>query len=625
MTAPSQPAGPTARLVMGAALIAAVSSCGALIAAVASCGVSRAGDSRDDSKNRDWPAASQSAEETVDLICLAAEHPIIIRVHIWVDGQPMSEFRAAIARRLFDSFDANKNGLLEGKELAALPTPKMLAAAGRSAESRSRPAPASLVPKQGRVTPEAWSQFLFPPAASPLASISFVSPPAEMIARAAVMDMPASGGELAALLSAIDSDGDGRLSVAELSHVDSLFRLLDLNDDDQISRSEFVAPVDSRWTINPAQQGSARLVTPLEQIPRTGDKSALIRRLIETFAPAPDPHAGKSGAQPGTTPRDAKAASKSPGIPLAVFAPGDDAAAKRIARFDKNGDGRLDEHELADWLTRSEPEAELAVELTMLSLKDPRLKLLRSLPATSHGGASLESPSAGQVLLRLPSGPLELRADDAPRRAAARTRRYRSMFRRADRNKKGYLEASEIANLGPVPGLESVDFKAMDRDHNGMVFEDEWIAYLRLRDALAEGRLSLTISVESIDPLTQFDANHDGRLNRAELARVLTAIATWDRNHDGFVTPDEVPRTLVGTFHVGPQRSTTARRPRYGRMKTQSQPPPSAGPVWFQKMDRDHDGEVSLREFLGPLSVFRRLDANGDGRIDLHEAESAGK
>jgi hypothetical protein len=42
-------------------------------------------------------------------------------------------------------------------------------------------------------------------------------------------------------------------------------------------------------------------------------------------------------------------------------------------------------------------------------------------------------------------------------------------------------------------------------------------------------------------------------------------------------------------------------------------------------MDRNHDGEVSLREFLGPISVFRRLDTNGDGRLDLHEAQSAQK
>jgi Ca2+-binding EF-hand superfamily protein len=56
-----------------------------------------------------------------------------------------------------------------------------------------------------------------------------------------------------------------------------------------------------------------------------------------------------------------------------------------------------------------------------------------------------------------------------------------------------------------------------------------------------------------------------------------------------------------------------------------SKQPASEGPIWFQKMDRNHDGEVSLREFLGPISVFRRLDTNGDGRLDLHEAQSAQK
>ena len=46
----------------------------------------------------------------------------------------------------------------------------------------------------------------------------------------------------------------------------------------------------------------------------------------------------------------------------------------------------------------------------------------------------------------------------------------------------------------------------------------------------------------------------------------------------------------------------------------------TAGPDWFQKMDRNHDGEVSFREFLGPLEVFRKLDGNHDGHLDAAEA-----
>ena len=46
------------------------------------------------------------------------------------------------------------------------------------------------------------------------------------------------------------------------------------------------------------------------------------------------------------------------------------------------------------------------------------------------------------------------------------------------------------------------------------------------------------------------------------------------------------------------------------------------GPVWFRKMDRNTDGDVSRGEFLGDESDFAMLDANGDGLIALEEADA---
>jgi EF hand len=40
-------------------------------------------------------------------------------------------------------------------------------------------------------------------------------------------------------------------------------------------------------------------------------------------------------------------------------------------------------------------------------------------------------------------------------------------------------------------------------------------------------------------------------------------------------------------------------------------------------MDRNRDGDISRREFLGPRADFDRLDRDRDGLIDAQEAENA--
>jgi hypothetical protein len=48
-----------------------------------------------------------------------------------------------------------------------------------------------------------------------------------------------------------------------------------------------------------------------------------------------------------------------------------------------------------------------------------------------------------------------------------------------------------------------------------------------------------------------------------------------------------------------------------------------SGPLWFRKMDRNNDGDVSAREFLGTPEQFRRIDSDGDGLISPAEARRA--
>jgi hypothetical protein len=48
-----------------------------------------------------------------------------------------------------------------------------------------------------------------------------------------------------------------------------------------------------------------------------------------------------------------------------------------------------------------------------------------------------------------------------------------------------------------------------------------------------------------------------------------------------------------------------------------------AGPAWFRAMDKNGDGYVSSREFLGTPEQFRNLDTDGDGLVGPEEAEKA--
>ncbi len=49
-------------------------------------------------------------------------------------------------------------------------------------------------------------------------------------------------------------------------------------------------------------------------------------------------------------------------------------------------------------------------------------------------------------------------------------------------------------------------------------------------------------------------------------------------------------------------------------------PVPQKGPVWFRKMDRNADGDVSRAEFLGTKAEFDAIDTDHDGLISLEEA-----
>ncbi len=123
------------------------------------------------------------------------------------------------------------------------------------------------------------------------------------------------------------------------------------------------------------------------------------------------------------------------------------------------------------------------------------------------------------------------------------------------------------------------------------------------------------------------DLDRDRRLGAREVMRTVDRVMSWDGDGDGRVSADEIPYHFQVTIARGGLKGLTGEgvvAPGPGSIAGSRGAGSSAGPEWFQKMDRNHDGDVSRREFLGPRDQFDRLDRDNDGLIDLDEATAGG-
>jgi Ca2+-binding EF-hand superfamily protein len=217
-------------------------------------------------------------------------------------------------------------------------------------------------------------------------------------------------------------------------------------------------------------------------------------------------------------------------------------------------------------------------------------------------GAAGLTFAAGDVRLelRIDRGKLADQSAEARKRGVADFARY-------DANADAALEPRELGDPRAQHLRQIVSIA--DRDGDGKLSGKEFAAWLDLQERVAKAHVLLTVLDLGCGLFEELDADHDGSLSIRELRTAWRRLNAAGCVVDHRFARARIPRHLLATLSHGLPLTALGTAPR-------------RGPDWFQAMDRNGDGDVSRREFIGTDDVFDRFDRDQDGLVSAEEAES---
>jgi Ca2+-binding EF-hand superfamily protein len=529
-----------------------------------------------------------------DLIILGETRPVLLRLRVMIGDRP---FRAAWAegiRAYHARLDTNGDGRLTTEEaekngLSALLNPASQSPRGQ-APTRAR-VEVDLHPKDGVISVEELTE-----------ALRATFGPFRLQAQ------PISERRTDALFDQLDRDKDGELIRSEMEAIVGSLRRLDRDADELIDESE----VNLVSRPNPSPMMQARPVrdtsTPTVQELSPGESPVrLARLLLKRY---------DTGSSRGPGRRDSRLSPQEFAIPAEAF-----------ASADRNHDGTLSADELRGYLAQAPRDAMLDVALSADSSGKPSA-VVRGGDGGSPSGMTVRQLSDGLVEIDAGSIRLDIHIDDGAGAAESARKGFRSLFDAADANQDGFIELDELSSDIGRPSPLAALFKTLDHDGDGKVYPRELDEFVARQAVAARGRLTMTASDEGRALFGMLDLDRDLRLGAREVLETFARVSACDLNHDGRVTPDEIPHHIRLVLDRGDLSILLAPPVADGVVMVNpavaAAPPrsrPAAGPSWFRKMDRNHDGDVSPREFLGTREQFDRLDRDHDGLLSPDEAK----
>jgi Ca2+-binding EF-hand superfamily protein len=504
-----------------------------------------------------------------DVLLLLEGGPLHLRLHLALGGISLVEARRQYVGRLVETLDTNRDGKLSREEANHNPALRTV--------NRTKNRPGA-------------KQFLDGLSGQGSLSQRDVERTVDRLGGEPVsyrQDLSSSQNDLE-VFKLLDTDGSGVLDRRELEGSAELVLSKDEDGDECVSFQEFFppppAPDPMAVLLGTAQQSTTPLAT-VADIVRDAQEPLLARRLLVKY----------------DRNRDLQLTAAELHWPDA-----------RIAALDADGNERLDAEELAK-VGQAEPDIELTVDLESTEAQGGVIGV------AGTSGKRLDAADRSDYAKVGFSGAVMTFSHRNLDPVATAVETAMRQFNLLDADANGYLDRDETAQR---IRFERELFELIDADGDGKLFADEMKQYVEARGKPAASTCRVNVYDTGYGFFMALDANADGRVSVRELRGAAMGLAQLER--DG--KPGLGEKEPVRHFHMefvrgsyqlfGPSEQLLAQTPAFQQRRP-------TGPIWFQRMDRNNDGDLTWNEFLGPREVFHDLDVDADSLIDPAEAGKA--